>query len=169
LDPYIKTLLAKSTNCYGAYSGSSSVCASCPLQLPCEQDTAARLRILVEQFRSRTSAPSAPSSASNTDPFEHAATQTSKIEQDEDLLKLLDFDAPKSTKKPEKAEKPDKAEKLKPSTPPSPSTRGSAIQMISDMPCEKCGAVIPQGTQGVFHMDPIRARVVFYHQACYPP
>jgi hypothetical protein len=160
LDPYIKTLLAKSTNCYGSYSGSSSVCASCPLQLPCEQDTTARLRILVEQFRSRTSA---PSSVSNTDPFERAATQTPKIEQDEDLLKLLDFDAPKSTKKAEKAEK------LKPSTPPSPSTRGSAIQMISDMPCEKCGAVIPQGTQGVFHMDPIQASVVFYHQACYPP
>ena len=164
MDPYIKTLLAKSTNCYGSYSGSSSVCASCPLQLPCEQDTTARLRILVEQFRSRTSA---PSSVSNTDPFEHAATQTSKIEQDEDLLKLLDFDAPKSTKKAEKPEKAEKAEKLKPSTPPSPSTRGSAIQMISDMPCEKCKTVIPQGTQGVFHMD--QTGVVFYHQACYPP
>jgi len=165
LDPYIKTLLAKSTNCYGSYSGSSSVCASCPLQLPCEQDTAARLRILVEQFRSRTS-PSSPL-ASNTDPFDHAATQTPKIEQDEDLLKLLDFDAPKSTKKADNAKKAEKAEKLKPPTPPSPSTRGSAIQMISDMPCEKCGAVIPQGTQGVFHMD--QTGVVFYHQACYPP
>lgn len=55
-DPYIRSLAAKSTPCFGHYSDKSSVCGRCPIQGPCQNFMASDLsrvaRLLAEEVTS---------------------------------------------------------------------------------------------------------------------
>jgi len=136
MDPYIQTLLAHSTECYGTFSSKDPECSVCTLNKPCSADRIRKFRSLVDQVR----------------------LVKNQVVTDDGVAAFMHSDpppAPSQTKTPKRTAASSPA-----ASSPAASSRRVVFAALDDAVCGRCHQLIAKGAM-MYHDN-----MSVYHEGC---